>query len=89
MRIMIDAPQSVVTEFGYKSIHPGNEGAVEYVQLSPQNHLVSMKYINDDNMNLSMHQVYVEDIPNHIRALQAAYDEMSARKLRNGVYDNA
>lgn len=74
MRIMIDEPQSAVTEFGYKSAHPGNEESVEYVQLSPRNHLVNMKYITSGGAHLEMHQVYIEDIPNHIRAMQAAYD---------------
>lgn len=85
MRQMIDEEvSSVIQEIGYTN----KIGEIEFVKLNTGADWIDFQYINDDTA-MKMSSVYITDLPKFIQACQAAYDEMSARKLRNGEYDNA
>lgn len=72
-RIMVDSDKlEVVTEWGYLN----KNGVIEYVDAS-ESFAVCM-YCSDKNV---LNEIYYEDIPNMIKALQAAYNYKQGEKI--------
>lgn len=72
-RIMVDSGKlEVITEWGYIN----KRGNSEYVNAG-EPLAVSLHTMDDD----PLHEIYYEDIPNLIKALQAAYDSKQGEKI--------
>lgn len=82
MRKMIDEEQPPITEFGYTSC----QNHIELVKLESNNRLVSLKWVSNSGETTGMDQVYIDDIPKMIIALQSAHNAAIVNRL--GV-DNA
>ena len=79
MRKMIDGVERVeLTEFGYTN----RNGDIEIIQIS-NSEWVTLKFIEQDQDAMNMHQIYISDLPKFILAAQAVLDEVAARAALN------